>query len=182
MLGADAPEAIAYVVEPKLDGLAMELVYQDGAFVAGGTRGDGTVGEDVSHNLRTIQNLPKRLTGAPAGRITVRGEVLFDLAGFERMNAEREARGEKRFENPRNSAAGTMRQLDPRLAKDRPLQFFAHSAGEHPEPPARHSELLEQFRAWGFTVSPLVRRCERPPMVAGGPGQADLHPFLSPGI
>ncbi len=160
VLGADAPEAIAYVVEPKLDGLAMELVYQDGAFVAGGTRGDGTVGEDVSHNLRTIQNLPKRLTGAPAGRITVRGEVLFDLAGFERMNAEREARGEKRFENPRNSAAGTMRQLDPRLAKDRPLQFFAHSAGEHPEPPARHSELLEQFRAWGFTVSPLVRRCE----------------------
>ncbi|GDX80111.1 DNA ligase [Deltaproteobacteria bacterium] len=159
-LGGEAPERITYMVEPKLDGLAIELVYENGAFVAGGTRGDGTVGEDVTHNLRTIQNLPKRLAGAPPGRITVRGEVLFDLAGFERMNAEREARGERRFENPRNSAAGTIRQLDSSQAKDRPLQFFAHSAGELPDPPSHHSELLAQFRAWGFTVSPLCQRCE----------------------
>lgn len=159
-LGGEAPERIVYVVEPKLDGLAIELIYENGAFVAGGTRGDGTVGEDVSHNLRTIQNLPKRLVGAPAGRITVRGEVLFDLAGFERMNAEREARGERRFENPRNSAAGTIRQLDSSQAKDRPLQFFAHSAGDLPDPPPHHSDLLDQFRTWGFTVSPLCRRCE----------------------
>lgn len=160
ILGDAAPEVIAYVVEPKLDGLAMELVYDDGVFVAGGTRGDGQVGEDVTHNLKTIQDLPKRLVGAPRGRITVRGEVLFDLAGFERMNAEREARGEKRFENPRNSAAGTMRQLDPAQARGRPLHFYAHSAGLHPEPPATHHELLSQFSAWGFTVSPLCRRCE----------------------
>jgi DNA ligase (NAD+) len=159
LLGEDAPEEIAYVVEPKLDGLAMELVYVDGEFVSGGTRGDGTVGEDVTHNLRTIGNLPHSLVGAPAGRLSVRGEVLFDLAGFERMNTEREARGEKRFENPRNSAAGTIRQLDPQMCRDRPLQFFAHSAGEHPEPPAAHSALLEQFRQWGFTVSALCRPC-----------------------
>ncbi len=159
LLGEAAPRAIAYVVEPKLDGLAMELVYVDGEFVAGGTRGDGAVGEDVTHNLRTLANLPRRLIGAPAGRISVRGEVLFDLAGFERMNSEREARGEKRFENPRNSAAGTMRQLDPAMCRDRPLQFFAHSAGEHPDAPPSHHELLEQFVRWGFTVSPLCRRC-----------------------
>ena len=159
ILGEAAPAELAYVVEPKLDGLAMELTYQDGVFVAGGTRGDGTVGEDVSHNLVTIANLPKRLRGAPAGRITVRGEVLFDLPGFERMNADREARGERRFENPRNSAAGTVRQLDSAQAKDRPLQFYAHSAGELPDAPPLHSELLERFRDWGFTVSPLCRLC-----------------------
>ena len=158
-LGDDAPEVIDYVVEPKLDGLAMEVVYEDGVFVAGGTRGDGFLGEDVSHNLRTIANLPKRLVGAPRGRVTVRGEVLFDLVGFERMNQDREARGERRFENPRNSAAGTMRQLDPAQAAGRPLHFFAHSAGVHPEPPPHHSELLAQFRAWGFEVSPLCRSC-----------------------
>ncbi len=160
ILGDAAPAVIAYVVEPKLDGLAMELVYQDGVFVAGGTRGDGQVGEDVTHNLRTIANLPKRLVGAPRGRLSVRGEVLFDLAGFERMNQEREARGERRFENPRNSAAGTIRQLDPAQAAGRPLHFYAHSAGLHPDAPASHWELLAQFRAWGFTVSPLCRRCE----------------------
>ena len=160
VLGDSAPEVIAYVVEPKLDGLAMELVYEDGVFVSGGTRGDGSVGEDVSHNLLTIGNLPRRLVGAPRGRVTVRGEVLFDLAGFERMNNLRESRGEKRFENPRNSAAGTMRQLDPNQARGRPLQFFAHSAGLHPEPPASQWLALSQFRDWGFEVSPLCKRCE----------------------
>ena len=159
ILGDAAPADIAYVVEPKLDGLAMELLYQDGVFVAGGTRGDGSVGEDVSHNLKTIANLPKRLRGAPAGRMTVRGEVLFDLPGFEAMNADRELRGERRFENPRNSAAGTVRQLDSGQAKGRPLQFYAHSAGELPDAPALHSDLLDRFTSWGFTVSPLCRRC-----------------------
>ena len=148
----------AYVVEPKLDGLAMELIYVDGEFVSGGTRGDGVTGEDVTHNLLTIANLPRRLANGPTGRVSVRGEVLFDLAGFERMNAEREARGEKRFENPRNSAAGTIRQLDPEMCRGRPLQFFAHSAGETPEAPPSHAEQLAQFAAWGFTVSPLCRR------------------------
>lgn len=160
LLGDDAPARIAYVVEPKLDGLAMEVVYEDGRFVAGGTRGDGVTGEDVTHNLRTVQNLPRVLRGAPRGRVTVRGEVLFDLPGFERMNEERAARGEKPFENPRNAAAGTMRQLDPALARGRPLRFFAHSAGLHPELPDTHWALLEQFAGWGFAVNPLNRRCE----------------------
>lgn len=159
-LGDDAPAVIAYVVEPKLDGLAMELVYEGGVFVHGGTRGDGDTGEDVSHNLRTIRDIPMRLTGAPAGRLAVRGEVLFDLEGFERMNAQREARGEKRFENPRNAAAGTMRQLDPSLARERPLRFFAHSAGVIPAGVASHAELLAAFARWGFRVNELNRRCE----------------------
>lgn len=159
ILGDDAPERLAFVVEPKLDGLAMELVYEDGRFVAGGTRGDGVTGEDVTHNLRTIPTIPRSLRGAPPGRLTVRGEVLFDLPGFERMNAEREARGEKRFENPRNAAAGTMRQLDPSLARGRPLLFFAHSAGVHPEVPDHHWALLTEFAEWGFTVNPLNRLC-----------------------
>ena len=156
---AEATEPIDYVVEPKLDGLAMELEYRDGAFVAGGTRGDGATGEDVSHNLRTIRNLPLRLRDAPPGRLTVRGEVLFDLPGFERMNLAREQRGERTFENPRNSAAGTMRQLDPTLAADRPLMFYAHSAGVLPEPVDRHSVLLSAFARWGFATNPLNRVC-----------------------
>jgi DNA ligase (NAD+) len=159
VLGDDAPPTLTYVVEPKLDGLAMELVYEDGKFVSGGTRGDGVVGEDVTHNLLNIPSVPRRLTGAPSGRMTVRGEVLFDLAGFERMNNEREAAGERRFENPRNSAAGTMRQLDPRLVKGRPLHFFAHSAGVLHARPVSHSQLLKWFRDWGFTVNELNRVC-----------------------
>ncbi|MBM4366855.1 MAG: NAD-dependent DNA ligase LigA [Deltaproteobacteria bacterium] len=158
-LGEDAPATIHYVVEPKLDGLAMELVYDNGKLVAGGTRGDGETGEDVTHNLLTIASVPRSLRGAPEGRLAVRGEVLFDLGGFERMNNEREARGEKRFENPRNAAAGTMRQLDPELARGRPLMFFAHSAGEKLPGAATHGEVLDRFAAMGFAVNPLNRRC-----------------------
>ncbi len=159
LLGDDAPPALPYVVEPKLDGLAMELVYEDGVFVRGGTRGDGQVGEDVSHNLRTIKTVPLSLaTGAPA-RLAVRGEVLFDLAGFEEMNRRREAAGDRRFENPRNSAAGTMRQLDGRLAADRPLRFFAHSVGVVPVGISSQSELLRSFAEWGFQVNPHNRVC-----------------------
>lgn len=159
VLGEDAPAQITYVVEPKLDGLAMELVYQNGRLVAGGTRGDGVTGEDVTHNLLHIKNLPRQLRGEPPARLTVRGEVLFDLPGFERMNAEREAAGERRFENPRNSAAGIMRSLETRLAARAPLQFQAHSAGIHPAPPPTHSALLADFAAWGFATNPMNRVC-----------------------
>ncbi len=162
-LGEDAPATMVYVVEAKLDGLAMELVYDDRRFVRGGTRGDGTTGEDVTHNLLQLPSIPRHLPpGAPGGTLTVRGEVLFDLPGFERMNARREAEGERRFENPRNAAAGTMRQLDPRLVYGRPLAFWAHSAGEMPRaarPPSHHA-LLAAFRDWGFGVNALARRCE----------------------
>lgn len=148
------PEVLRYHVEPKLDGLAMELVYEDGVFVAGGTRGDGATGEDVTHNLRTLPTVPLRLDGAPAGRLSVRGEVLFDLPGFEAMNDRREAAGERRFENPRNAAAGSMRQLDPAMVQGRPLRFYAHSAGLLPAGAAvsSQSELLASFRRWGFQV------------------------------
>jgi len=158
-LGVDAPDVIAYVVEPKLDGLAMELVYDNGRFVAGGTRGDGVTGEDVTHNLRTIKNIPATLVPPYPARVTVRGEVLFDLRGFEEMNAKRTAAGEKPFENPRNAAAGTMRQLDPKSARERPLNFYAHSAGVLDAPPDSHHALLAQFAAWGFQVNALNRVC-----------------------
>ncbi len=159
-LGADAPERLVYVVEPKLDGLAMELVYEQRRFVRGGTRGDGVTGEDVTHNLVTIPSVPRRLPDSAPVRLSVRGEVMFDLPGFERMNAGRELAGEKRFENPRNSAAGTMRQLDPKGAAARPLHFFAHSAGVLPVRVGSHHDLLADFAAWGFTVNPLNRRCD----------------------
>ncbi len=159
VLGEEAPAVFQYVVEPKLDGLAMELVYEDRRFVRGGTRGDGVTGEDVTHNLRTIPSIPKVLPPSAPTRLTVRGEVLFDLPGFEKMNSAREAAGERRFENPRNSAAGTMRQLDPKSVAGRPLHFYAHSAGVLPERVPSHHELLNRFAAWGFTVNPINRRC-----------------------
>jgi DNA ligase (NAD+) len=158
-LAEDAPAVIDYVVEPKLDGLAMELVYEDGVFVAGGTRGDGSVGEEVTHNLKLLPSVPLRLRAAPAGKLTVRGEVLFDLPGFERLNEQRAAKGLRRFENPRNAAAGLMRQLDPRLTQGAPLVFWAHSAGVLRDSGTSHWTLLERFREWGFKVNPLSRRC-----------------------
>ncbi len=158
-LGEECPEVIPYVVEPKLDGLAMELVYEGRRFVSGGTRGDGVTGEDVTHNLRTIPTIPRHLPPSAPDRLTVRGEVLFDLPGFERMNNAREAAGERRFENPRNAAAGTMRQLDPKNAAGRPLMFWAHSAGVQPERANSHTELLGRFAGWGFTINPLNRSC-----------------------
>ncbi len=152
---------LAYIVEPKLDGLAMELVYEDGVFVGAGTRGDGQVGEDVTHNVRTIKSVPLKLSGPAPGRLSVRGEVLFDIPGFEKMNAAREAAGEKPFENPRNAAAGTMRQLDPKIAAVRPLHFYAHSLGEgfDRELHATHSATLAHLGQLGFRVNPLNQVC-----------------------
>ncbi len=163
LLGAAAPERIAYVVEPKLDGLACELVYEDGRLVGAGTRGDGQTGEDILHNVRTLRSVPQRLVGDAVPRyLSVRGEILFFLAGFEAMNAERSARGEKPFENPRNAAAGAVRQLDPRVAAERPLQFVAHSHGlaEGTPPATTHAEALARYAAWGLPVNPLNARVE----------------------
>lgn len=152
---------LTYVVEPKLDGLALELVYEDGVLTGAGTRGNGEVGEDVTHNVRTIRNVPLTLQGAPP-YLSVRGEVLYTLSGFAEMNARREARGDKPFENPRNGAAGTLRQLDPTIAAKRPLMFIAHSAGEGIPvgAAATHWELLEALQSLGFTINhALNRRC-----------------------
>lgn len=156
----EAVSPVAYVVEPKLDGLAVELVYEDGALVGAGTRGDGTTGEDVLHTVSTIRSVPRRLSGddVPA-RLLVRGEIYYPLDGFARMNAEREARGDKPFENPRNAAAGTVRQLDPSVAAGRPLTFAAHSYASPegtPHVAPTHAEVLAAFARWGLPVSPLA--------------------------
>ncbi len=120
--------AIEYVVEPKVDGLAISLIYRDGVLDRGATRGDGRIGEDVTHNLRTIASIPHRIEGAPA-LLEVRGEVYMSLHDFTALNERRAQAGESTFMNPRNSAAGTIRQLDPKLAARRPLSFWAYQVG-----------------------------------------------------
>jgi len=158
LLGETAPAVFRYVVEPKFDGLAMELVYEQGVLTGAGTRGDGKVGENVLHNMRTVQTIPLKLASSSSDYVSVRGEVVFDLAGFARMNARREERGDAAFKNPRNAAAGTVRQLDPSIARQRPLQFFAHSTGEGLEMPA-HSVLIEHLQGLGFQTSSLTQVC-----------------------
>lgn len=156
-LESSPDDPLVYVVEPKLDGLAIELVYERGHLVGAGTRGDGRTGEDVLHNARTIRAIPERLRGDDIPeRIDLRGEVFYTLAGFAHMNARREAEGKRTFENPRNGAAGTLRQLDPSIAARRPLTFYAHSFGalEGADLGARHSDQLARIAAWGVPVNP----------------------------
>jgi DNA ligase (NAD+) len=162
---ADEVRTCGYVVEPKIDGLAIALTYQDGLFVKGATRGNGTIGEDVTRNLRTIRQVPLRLREggpAPPAVMEVRGEVYLPFSGFEALNARRAADGQATFANPRNAAAGSLRQLDPRVTEQRPLRFFAYAvetgAGE---PPFESQwDLLQALKAWGFPVNPLARRCD----------------------
>ncbi|UPG88391.1 NAD-dependent DNA ligase LigA [Luteibacter aegosomaticola] len=148
-----------FSVEPKLDGLAISLRYENGVFVQGATRGDGAVGEDVTANLRTVKAIPLRLRGEGWPRVLeVRGEVIMPRAGFEAFNERARATGEKPLANPRNGAAGSLRQLDPAITAKRPLAFFAYAVGrvEGGELPQTHSATLQQLRAWGFPVSPEV--------------------------
>jgi DNA ligase (NAD+) len=148
---------IAYSCEPKIDGLAVSLTYRKGRLEIAATRGDGTVGEDVTHNIRTIKTVPLTLTGKAIPHVLeVRGEVFIPLAGFKDMNRRAEEKGEKVFVNPRNAAAGSLRQLDPKLASSRPLEIYFYGAGivEGHELPSRHSGTLEQLRAWGLRTSP----------------------------
>ncbi|NCG18534.1 MAG: NAD-dependent DNA ligase LigA [Rhodobacterales bacterium] len=162
-LGKDAPEVLSYAVEAKLDGLAAELIFEDGHLVGAGTRGDGRVGENILHNVRTIRTIPRHLIGLNLPtRLALRGEIFFDLAGFHEMNRRRTARGDKTFENPRNAAAGAVRQLDPSLAAERPLTFFAHSHGQADgvEMPEHHLEQLALIGSWGIPINPLNRLVE----------------------
>jgi len=157
-LGND--RALRYSAEPKLDGLAISALFENGAFVQGATRGDGETGEDITQNLRTIAALPLRLRAADAPRmLEVRGEVFMPLAGFERFNKEAVARGEKSYVNPRNAAAGSLRQLDPRMTAARPLDLFIYGVGyvEGAELPTHHGEMLQQLRRWGFKICPQSR-------------------------
>jgi len=153
-------EEIEYVAEPKLDGLAISLVYEKGVLRSGATRGDGITGEDVTANVRTVRAIPLKLMGEGwPSLLEVRGEVYMPKAGFEKLNRELAARGEKTYVNPRNTAAGSLRQLDPRLTAARPLEFYAYAWGEvRPDTlPKRHAEVLERFRGWGLRVSKEIK-------------------------
>lgn len=147
-----------YVCEPKIDGLAISLVYRDGVLERGATRGDGLVGEDVTQNLRTIRALPLAIDDAPA-LIEVRGEVYMPLRGFTELNERRAAAGERTFMNPRNAAAGAIRQLDPRIAAERPLSLWVYGVGATAGVEfGRHSEALDWLESRRFPVNPGVRR------------------------
>src|SRR5919106_6742668 len=152
---------LAMVAEAKIDGLSANLRYEDGLFVQGATRGDGTVGEDVTANLRTIHDIPQRMDGAEVPSVLeVRGEVYMERADFMALNAAREAAGEPRFANPRNFAAGSLRQLDPGITTRRRLRLFAYGWCEATPPiEGAYSDFLARLRAWGFQVNPLTERC-----------------------
>ena len=154
---------IRYSAEPKLDGLAISARYEAGAFVQGATRGDGVTGEDVTQNLRTIKALPLKLRAeAPPRVLEVRGEVFMPLAGFKRFNAEATSRGERTLVNPRNAAAGSLRQLDPKMTAARPLDLFIYGVGivDGGDLPARHSAALLALRRWGFKICPQSKLVE----------------------
>jgi len=157
-LGVDEP--IDLVAEPKIDGLSISLRYENGLFVQGATRGDGYEGEDVTANLRTIASIPQRLTGDAPDPVDVRGEVYMTHDAFQALNLSREEAGESLFANPRNAAAGSLRQLDSRITARRRLRFFAYAWGEaEPKPATTHWEFLGKLKAWGFNVNPLARLC-----------------------
>ena len=153
-------EPIRFSAEPKMDGLAVSARYENGVFVQGATRGDGETGEDITQNLRTIGSLPLKLRAADAPRVLeVRGEVFMPIAGFEKLNKDAVARGEKAFVNPRNAAAGSLRQLDARITAARPLDLFIYGIGqvEGGTMPAHHSEVLQSLRRWGFKINAQSR-------------------------
>ncbi|HKY98214.1 MAG TPA: NAD-dependent DNA ligase LigA [Gemmatimonadaceae bacterium] len=157
-------ESSGYTVELKIDGAAVSLTYEDGIFVTGATRGNGTIGEDVTANLRTVRDVPLRLLeDAPKGRLEIRGEIYMPFDRFEKMNEERVQAGEPVFANPRNAAAGALRQLDPAVTARRPLRFFGYSvASENRTLPFRTQwDLLEQLAQWGVPVAPHRARCRK---------------------
>ncbi len=159
--GLGASGSVAYSAEPKLDGAAVNLLYEKGVLVMASTRGDGTTGEDITQNVRTIPTVPLRLQGAghPV-RMEVRGEIFMRLAGFASLNQRIASEGGKPFVNPRNAAAGSLRQLDSRVTASRPLTMFAYGIGEWEGngKPDSHTELLATLAKWGFAVSPDVTR------------------------
>lgn len=164
LAGSDI-EKSGYAVELKIDGAAVSLTYDDGLFTTGATRGNGMIGEVVTENLRTVRDVPLRLLGDhPSGRIEIRGEVYLPFDRFEKMNEARVRAGEAVFANPRNAAAGSLRQLDPAVTARRPLRFFGYSAvaGNPADLPFKTQwELLEQLAAWGVPVAPHRERLKR---------------------
>lgn len=167
---------VAYTAEPKLDGLAVSLIYENGVLTCGATRGDGSTGEDITANLRTIASIPLRLQGDAPAVVEVRGEVYLPLEGFRRWKEQAEARGEKAPVNPRNAAAGSLRQLDSKITAQRPLAFCAYAVGvsEGWVIPATQTQVLQQLRRWGFPVSDLIET------VQGAQGCIDYFARMAP--
>jgi DNA ligase (NAD+) len=154
-------EEIAFSAEPKIDGLSMSLRYEDGALVTGATRGDGSEGEDVTANVKTLEDVPKRLKGRGVPKICeVRGEVYMTKAAFLELNRKQAEAGKPLYVNPRNTAAGSLRQLDPTITASRPLGFFAYAWGEMSDMPAdTQSGMIKWFASSGFKINPLTRMC-----------------------
>ncbi len=164
-------QQLEYVCEPKMDGLAVSITYLQGELSVGATRGDGSVGEDVTQNLRTVKNLPLRLTtGEPPPLLELRGEVYLPLAAFQKMNSEREENGEAPLANPRNAAAGSIRQLDPQITARRPLAIFCYAPGHCQGVEfSSQQQFLASIASWGLPVNPLTRT------VQGLAGVIDYH-------
>jgi DNA ligase (NAD+) len=159
-LEMEASESLQYAAEPKLDGAAVSLLYEDGRLVRGATRGDGSTGEDITHNVRTIESIPLKLVGnSYPSLLEVRGEVFMPKAGFEAYNEEARAAGEKTFVNPRNAAAGSLRQLDPKLTAARPLDMYVYivAEAEGVALPSNHSDVLDLLQEWGLKTCPERR-------------------------
>ncbi len=156
----EGADTLQYAAEPKLDGAAVSLMYEDGKLVRGATRGDGTTGEDITHNVRTIDAIPLQLLGDDYPKILeVRGEVFMPKKGFEDFNERARQSGKKTFVNPRNAAAGSLRQLDPKLTAERPLDIYVYSVGvvSGGDLPATHSAILDRLQNWGFKTCPERR-------------------------
>ncbi|MEP2472829.1 MAG: NAD-dependent DNA ligase LigA, partial [Paracoccaceae bacterium] len=161
-LGLTDPTPLHYTAEPKIDGLSLSLRYEAGKLVRGATRGDGAVGENVTANARTIEDIPERISGAP-DLLEVRGEVYMSHQDFAALNARQATRGAKPFANPRNAAAGSLRQLDPQITRERPLRFFAYAWGAVSEPLApTQMQAIDRLQSMGFNTNPLTRVCENP--------------------
>jgi len=158
-LALPADAFVAFTAEPKIDGLSCSLRYERGRLVLAATRGDGTVGEDVTPNVRTISDIPQQISDAPAV-LEVRGEVYMSKDDFEALNERQEASGGKIFANPRNAAAGSLRQKDPSVTAARPLRFLAHGWGELSEPLAdTQFEAMKRIESFGIPVTDLLVRC-----------------------
>lgn len=157
----DVPGIDQVLAEPKIDGLSISLTYLDGQFQQGATRGDGSEGEDVTANLKTLRDLPQRLKGKVPAVLEVRGEVYMSRADFKQLNERQAKAGEKTFANPRNAAAGSLRQLDPSITAKRPLSLFCYSWGEVSERPWKtQKEFLERLADWGFPINERARICK----------------------
>lgn len=169
-------DEIEYAVEPKLDGLAISLRYENGELVQGATRGDGTTGENVTHNVRTIQAIPLKLRGDDVPTLLeVRGEIFMPKKGFEELNRRQQEVGEKTFANPRNAAAGSLRQLDPKITASRPLSIYVYALGEVSDyfEIKTHFNMLQQLKSWGLPVCPEIR------LVKGAQGCLDYYAYLA---